>query len=63
MNVGERMKTIRKQKGISADSLAAKIGVSRSTVFRYEKGDIEKVPSTAITICGEINQTRQLIRY
>lgn len=44
MNVGERMKTIRKQKGISADSLAAKIGVSRSTVFRYEKGDIEKVP-------------------
>lgn len=44
MNVGERMKTIRKQKGISADSLAAKIGVSRSTIFRYEKGDIEKVP-------------------
>ncbi|MFY4506429.1 XRE family transcriptional regulator [Lacticaseibacillus rhamnosus] len=44
MNVGERMKTIRKEKGISADSLAAKIGVSRSTVFRYEKGDIEKVP-------------------
>ncbi|RXT17742.1 multidrug transporter [Lacticaseibacillus chiayiensis] len=44
MNVGERMKTIRKEKGISADSLADKIGVSRSTVFRYEKGDIEKVP-------------------
>ena len=44
MNVGERMKTIRKQKGLSADSLAAKIGVSRSTIFRYEKGDIEKVP-------------------
>ncbi|MFT8963567.1 MAG: XRE family transcriptional regulator [Lacticaseibacillus paracasei] len=44
MNVGERMKTVRKQKGISADALAAKIGVSRSTIFRYEKGDIEKVP-------------------
>ncbi|WP_203663447.1 XRE family transcriptional regulator [Lacticaseibacillus sp. 53-4] len=44
MNVGERMRIIRKQKKISADTLADAIGVSRSTVFRYEKGDIEKVP-------------------
>ena len=44
MNVGERMRAIRKQKQMSADELARKIGVSRSTIFRYEKGDIEKVP-------------------
>lgn len=44
MNVGERMRAIRKQKQMSADELASKIGVSRSTIFRYEKGDIEKVP-------------------
>lgn len=44
MNVGERMKAIRKQQGISADVLAEAIGVSRSTIFRYEKGDIEKLP-------------------
>lgn len=44
MNVGERMRVIRKQKQMSADELARKIGVSRSTIFRYEKGDIEKVP-------------------
>jgi phage repressor protein C with HTH and peptisase S24 domain len=44
MNVGDRMRVIRKQKQMSADKLARKIGVSRSTVFRYEKGDIEKVP-------------------
>lgn len=44
MNVGERMKNIRKKKGMNADQLAAEIGVSRSTIFRYEKGDIEKVP-------------------
>ncbi|MFD1399657.1 helix-turn-helix domain-containing protein [Lacticaseibacillus suilingensis] len=44
MNVGERMRAIRKQKKISADTLADAIGVSRSTIFRYEKGDIEKVP-------------------
>lgn len=44
MNIGDRMKALRKQKHMSADDLAKKIGVSRSTVFRYEKGDIEKVP-------------------
>ena len=44
MNVGDRMKIIRKQQDISADKLAEAIGVSRSTVFRYEKGDIEKLP-------------------
>ena len=44
MNVGDRIKSIRKQKGISADQLAESIGVSRSTIFRYEKGDIEKMP-------------------
>ena len=44
MNVGYRMKSIRKQQGISADQLAESIGVSRSTIFRYEKGDIEKMP-------------------
>ncbi|MGY5257744.1 helix-turn-helix domain-containing protein [Lactiplantibacillus plantarum] len=44
MNVGNRMKSIRKQQGISADQLAESIGVSRSTIFRYEKGDIEKMP-------------------
>lgn len=44
MNVGDRMKSIRKQQGIRADQLAESIGVSRSTIFRYEKGDIEKMP-------------------
>jgi len=44
MNTGDRIKLRRKQLGISADVLAEKIGVSRSTMFRYESGDIEKVP-------------------
>ena len=45
MTVGERMKARRKSLGISADKVAEALGVSRSTIFRYEKGDIEKVPS------------------
>lgn len=45
MTVGERMKTLRKMRGISADTVAEAIGVSRSTIFRYERGDIDKVPA------------------
>lgn len=43
MNIGEKIKLRRKELKISADDLADAVGVSRSTIFRYEKGDIEKV--------------------
>lgn len=45
MHVGERIKHRRKELGYNADYLADKLGVSRSTIFRYEKGDIEKLPT------------------
>lgn len=45
MTVGERIKHRRKELKMSADTLAEKINVSRSTIFRYEKGDIEKMPT------------------
>lgn len=45
MRVGERIRQVRKSKHISADEVASKLGVSRSTIFRYENGDIEKVPT------------------
>lgn len=44
MSTGARIRDRRKQLGLSADDLAEKIGVARSTMFRYENGDIEKVP-------------------
>jgi repressor LexA len=44
MNIGQRIKLRRKKLGISADELACKLKLSRSTIFRYEKGDIEKLP-------------------
>ena len=45
---GERMQERRKQLGISADTLAQHLGVSRSTIFRYENGDIEKIPANLL---------------
>ena len=57
MNVGYRMKQRRKELKLSADVVAEKIGVNRSTVFRYEKGDIEKLPIEILEPLSEILRT------
>lgn len=44
MTTGERMKARRKELNLSAEKIASELGVSRATIYRYEKGDIEKVP-------------------
>ena len=44
MCTAKRMKDRRLQLGLSAETMAEKIGVARSTYFRYENGDIEKLP-------------------
>ena len=44
MTIGERIKQRRKELKMSADELGKKLGKDRSTVFRYENGDIEKLP-------------------
>jgi transcriptional regulator with XRE-family HTH domain len=44
MRIGDRIKDRRKQLKMSADELAAKLGKDRSTIYRYEKGDIENLP-------------------
>lgn len=57
MSVGERMKSRRKELKLNADYVAEKIGVSRSTIFRYEKGDIEKVPIDILEPLSKVLQT------
>lgn len=44
MTIGERIKEIRKTKKISVDYLAKELGVSKTTVYRYEDSTIEKIP-------------------
>lgn len=44
MTTAERIKLRRKELGLRAEDVAEKIGVSRSTMFRYENGGIEKLP-------------------
>ena len=44
MTIGERIKKIRKEKHISVDYLAKELGVSKTTIYRYEDSTIEKIP-------------------
>lgn len=44
MTIGLRIKQRRKELRMSADTLAQRLGKDRSTIYRYEKGDIENLP-------------------
>ncbi len=54
---GERLRLQRKRQEISADEVAIELGVSRSTIFRYENGYIEKVPSNILEKLADILYT------
>lgn len=57
MNIGQRIKQRRKELKISADELGKRLGKDRSTIFRYEKGDIENLPLDILEPISEILQT------
>ena len=46
--IGERIKRARLALGYSAEQVAAFLGVSPATVYRYENGDISKLPAKFI---------------
>ena len=46
--IGDRIKEARQRLGYSAEQVAAFLGVSPATVYRYENGDISKLPSKFI---------------
>ena len=57
MTVSERMKARRKELDISAESVAEALGVSAATVYRYEKGDIEKLPTDILLPLSKVLRT------
>ena len=46
--IGERIKSARLSLGYSAEQVAAFLHVSPATIYRYENGDISKLPSKFI---------------
>lgn len=53
MTIGERIKLARLALGYSAEQVAAFLGVSPATIYRYENGDIAKLPSKHIKPLAE----------
>lgn len=54
MNIGERIKKLRKERGISVDYIAEKLGKNRATIYRYESNDIENLPYPILVPLAEI---------
>ena len=58
MTTGERIKERRKRMGLSAEALADRVGVSPSTMYRYENGDISKIDADILDrIASELQTT------
>ena len=53
MNIGDRIKEARLALGYSAEQVADFLQVSPATVYRYENGDISKLPSKYIKPLAE----------
>ena len=52
MMIGKKIKALRERKGISAEVLALMIGVSPSTIYRYENSEISNIGINKLTsIC------------
>ena len=48
MTVNQKIRILRKEKGITVTQLAEKIGIFQSVLTRYEKGTIQYVPVEVI---------------
>nr|DAV24887.1 MAG TPA: helix-turn-helix domain protein [Bacteriophage sp.] len=57
MTIGKRIKALRTRQGLSIDDLAAKLGKNRTTVYRYENGDIENLPLSILNPLAEALNT------
>lgn len=60
MDIGGRIKEIRKKRGFTLDEVAEKVGISVSTLSRYESSQITKIPIAVIEkLCSAMGTTTQ----
>ena len=57
MEIYERIKQRRKELGLSAEDVAAALGVSPATIYRYEKKDIKKFPTEILDPLAKVLHT------
>lgn len=57
MEIYERIKKRRKEIGLSAETVAEKLGVSPATIYRYENKDIKKFPTDILEPLARVLRT------
>lgn len=57
MKIGDRIKQRRIELHLSLEQLANKLGINRSTVYRYETGSIESMPLDILQPIADALQT------
>jgi repressor LexA len=57
MSLGERIKQRRSELGLTLEDVGEQLGVHRSTVLRYERGDTARIPLDTIEKIAEILHT------
>ena len=54
MKTGERIRSFRRQAGLTLEELAGLVGTSKQTVYRYESGEIENIPRGRIEAIAKV---------
>ena len=48
MTMGDRIRTLRIQHRMSMEELGSKLGVGKTAIFKYEKGEVENLPRSTV---------------
>lgn len=54
MTMGERIKMLRKEKGLTQEQLGAMLGVQKAAIWKYEKGNVANIKRSTIQKMSEI---------
>lgn len=55
MDFSEKIKLIRKEKNLTVENLAKKLGIKGRTISSYERGEHPPSISFAVSLCKELN--------
>ena len=54
MSMGARIKYLRELKGMTQDDLGSKLGVQKSAIRKYEKGEVENIKRSSIKTMADL---------
>ena len=56
-DIGNRLKAFRLGSGLSADEIATRLGISRTALYRFEKGELAKIRASIVSASSQCAQT------